>query len=56
MRFLLNHLGNDYRKALAAYNYGIGNVRHAVERLGGLWETALPTETARYLAQIVGVS
>ena len=53
MANLLRSFGNDYRKALAAYNWGYGHVKDAVERLGGMWETALPAETASYLKRVL---
>lgn len=54
MAQLLRTFGNDYRKALAAYNWGQGRVGEAVRRLGGMWETTLPTETVGYLKRILG--
>lgn len=53
MADLLRAFGNDYRKALAAYNWGRGHVQHAVEKLGGMWETALPAETTAYLKRVL---
>ncbi len=47
----------DTRKALAAYNYGPGNVDKAISqarKAGVNWETRLPKETRDYLTKIVG--
>jgi len=54
MNQLLHQFGNDYRKALAAYNWGSGHVARAVARYGGMWETVLPLETRTYLKRILG--
>ena len=44
----------DVRKALASYNAGLGRVQSLVAAHGDDWERALPEETKRYLAAIVG--
>jgi len=47
----------DWEKALAAYNYGLGNVNKAIgkaERFGGNWKDSLPTETKDYIKKIAG--
>lgn len=47
----------DVRKALAAYNYGPGNVDKAIvqaRKAKTNWETRLPKETRDYLTKIVG--
>ncbi len=43
------------RAAVAAYNWGPGNVDRAIARLGDAWESApeLPDETRRYLAAVL---
>lgn len=43
------------RAAVAAYNWGPGNVDRAIARLGATWEEApeLPEETRRYLAAVL---
>lgn len=46
--------GGDQRKGLAAYNFGIGNVKRRVEKHGDDWEKALPKETKNYLKSILG--
>lgn len=43
----------DYAKALAAYNWGPGNVNQAEEDYGGNWWLGLPEETRRYIKQIL---
>jgi hypothetical protein len=54
MRDNLQRFGGDVRKALAAYNAGVGTVTDAIRRLGPNWENDLPAETRQYLAEIVG--
>lgn len=54
MRDLLDSLDGDYAAALAAYNWGIGRVKRAMERLGESWRAALPAETSKYLHKILG--
>lgn len=47
----------DIRKALAAYNYGPGNVDKAIRearKAGVPWERKVPLETRNYLKKIVG--
>ena len=46
----------DVRKALASYNAGLGRVQSLIAAHGDGWERALPAETRRYLAAIVGNS
>ncbi|MEM4322219.1 MAG: lytic transglycosylase domain-containing protein, partial [Candidatus Woesearchaeota archaeon] len=45
---LLDQFG-DLDKALAAYNWGEGNLRKAIEKHGNEWHKALPAETRNYL-------
>jgi soluble lytic murein transglycosylase-like protein len=54
MRWLVDRFPGDYDKALAAYNWGIGNVRRVVLAHGDTWRNALPQETDTYLARING--
>jgi murein DD-endopeptidase MepM/ murein hydrolase activator NlpD len=54
MRHYLGALGGDLRKALAAYNSGLGHVQSLVRAHGAQWERALPAETKQYLAAILG--
>jgi len=55
MRDLLRRYGGDTRKALAAYNWGPGNVDKDVARYGAGWSGHLPNETRDYVADISGV-
>ena len=52
----LAHLSRYYHgdtfKALAAYNYGEGNVNRLVQTLGANWRQGLPAETANYLNKV----
>lgn len=54
MRHYLGALDGDLRKALAAYNSGLGHVQSLVRAHGAQWERALPAETKQYLAAILG--
>jgi len=54
MRDNLERFGGDIRKALAAYDCGVGTVVALVQRLGPNWESGLPAETRQYLAAILG--
>lgn len=49
MAWLLAQFGGDLRKALAAYNAGIGTVSRLVKTRGDSWEAGLPKETQGYL-------
>lgn len=42
----------DWRQAVAAYNWGPGNVSKAIQKHGKDWEDYLPTETIKYLATV----
>jgi soluble lytic murein transglycosylase-like protein len=53
MSWLLKVWDGDYRKALASYNYGIGNVTKLIKEHGDAWEEHLPDETKGYLAKIL---
>ena len=44
----------DARKAIAAYNWGEGNVQADVARWGSAWDQHLPRETTGYLARVTG--
>ena len=52
MRWQLDRFNQDWEKALAAYNWGIGNVRKQVAKLGEGWKAGLPYETSHYIEQI----
>lgn len=41
----------DLEKAVAAYNWGMGNVDKVSKKYGQAWRAALPSETKNYLAQ-----
>jgi soluble lytic murein transglycosylase-like protein len=53
MQSLLIQYKWDYAKALAAYNWGPGNLNKAIKAHGDAWRTALPKETADYLTFIL---
>jgi soluble lytic murein transglycosylase-like protein len=55
MRWLLNKWNEDVPKALASYNWGIGNLRKLLSRITSgqtPWIERLPAETKTYLARI----
>jgi transglycosylase-like protein with SLT domain len=51
---LLNSYGGDVGKALAAYDWGLGNVNNAVAQYGSNWLSVAPSETQAYVASITG--
>ncbi|WP_175785389.1 lytic transglycosylase domain-containing protein [Burkholderia ambifaria] len=54
MQSLMRKYGGDIRKALAAYNWGPGNLDKDIAKNGGQWDSHLPAETRNYIAQIAG--
>lgn len=46
---LYDYYHGDVDKALAAYNWGMGNVNNAVKEHGDAWRTILPDETRHYI-------
>jgi hypothetical protein len=50
----LHRVTKSTEQALAAYNYGIGNLRRAIEQHGGDWKTWLPPETKQYITKVIG--
>ena len=45
----LKQFGNDFAKALAAYNWGPGNLRKAIGNYGDNWLAYAPAETRKYV-------
>jgi soluble lytic murein transglycosylase-like protein len=52
MRWQLKQFNQDLRLALAAYNWGIGNVRRVVRDYGSTWLQHAPDETIKYIRRI----
>jgi hypothetical protein len=52
---LLNQFAGDAAKALAAYNWGPGNVSKAIQQWGSDWLAHAPAETQRYVTALTGV-
>ena len=44
----------SWQKAVAAYNWGVGNVKKKVTAYGSNWLAYAPTETKNYVATIIG--
>lgn len=51
-QWLLRHYGGDHNKALAAYNWGNGNLDKAIKRYGNDWLSHAPKETQGYVNSI----
>ena len=51
---LLAMFNGDETKALAAYNWGPGNVTNAIAQYGDAWLSYAPTETQNYVSKILG--
>lgn len=46
--------GDNYAKALAAYNTGSGTVNNALARCGVYWQSCIPSSTVRYIHAVMG--
>lgn len=55
LKAMLTEFNNDYEKALAAYNAGVGNVKKAIKKGGEDWKEYLPRkeETHPYIDNIL---
>lgn len=51
-QWLLKHYNGDHNKALAAYNWGNGNLDQAINRYGNDWLSHAPKETQGYVNSI----
>lgn len=51
-QWLLKHYNGDHNKALAAYNWGDGNLDQAIKRYGNDWLSHAPKETQGYVNSI----
>ncbi|MEZ7525215.1 lytic transglycosylase domain-containing protein [Burkholderia vietnamiensis] len=49
---LMRKYRGDIRKALAAYNWGQGNLDKDIAKNGAQWEQGLPADTRKYIASI----
>jgi hypothetical protein len=56
VRYLAQQLASfgDVSEALAAYDWGPGNVRNAMAKYGAAWLAHAPNETQGYVARILG--
>jgi Transglycosylase SLT domain len=53
--FLLKRYSGDNRKALAAYNWGMGNLDKDIAANGDKWEQHAPKETQQYIGKIMAL-
>lgn len=53
MHSLLKRYNGNYEKALAAYNWGPGNLDRCIEKYGDSWFHHIPAETRRYIEKVV---
>lgn len=53
MDYLLSRFSGDLEMAAASYNWGEGNVRRQVARLGPRWREGLPDETRNYINRVM---
>ena len=51
-QWLLKHYNGDHSKALAAYNWGNGNLDKAIKQYGNAWLSHAPKETQGYVNSI----
>jgi soluble lytic murein transglycosylase-like protein len=51
---MLSQFGGDWMKALAAYNWGPGNVQKAVAANGAAWFSSIPSGVQNYVTTILG--
>jgi hypothetical protein len=54
MAGLVKYYNGDVAKAVAAYNYGEGNLNRAIKAAGDNWISAIPEETQGYLSNVLG--
>ena len=54
MAGLIKYYNGDMAKAVAAYNYGEGNLNKAIRKAGDNWLSATPRETQLYVSNILG--
>lgn len=52
MDWLLDQFDGNLHKALAAYNWGIGNVKRCIVQYEEEWKDGLPAETNAYILKI----
>lgn len=52
LKTIYGWVGNDWVKAVAAYNWGAGNVKKAVAAYGTKWLSYAPTETRNYVTNV----
>lgn len=53
LRKVYGWVGGDWKKAVAGYNWGAGNVNRVSKEKGTAWASFVPTETKNYIAKII---
>ena len=56
VRDLLKKYHGEVAKALAAYNWGAGNLDRDIRNNGSDWQSHLPSETAKYIAKVLSIA
>lgn len=54
LRDLKEMFGGSIEKAVAAYNWGEGNLQKDIDKHGDRWKDYLPAETQNYLQNVIG--
>jgi hypothetical protein len=54
MSGLVKYYNGDIAKAVAAYNFGEGNLNRAIKKAGENWLSAVPPETQSYVSKVLG--
>ena len=50
---LIKEFGGDVEKGVAAYNFGLGNLKYTISKHGNNWKENIPTETQNYIHKVL---